>query len=56
MGLFGRRNPRPASTEAGPPARGECACPEHIEELVDLEVPVSGELSEELDEPIRWAN
>lgn len=40
MGLFGRKRPE-RTKDTTPPARGECTCPEHIEELLDLPVPLS---------------
>lgn len=55
MGLFGRRNPRPESTDAAPVARGDCACPEHIEDVLALTVPLTREMSEELGEPMTVA-
>jgi hypothetical protein len=50
MGLFRRSNPKPAK-DAAPPARGRCACPEHLEDLLDLPVPQVREMREEFDEP-----
>jgi hypothetical protein len=44
MGLFGRKSPRTTSNDAAPPARGQCACPEHIEDVLDLPVPLVREL------------
>ena len=50
MGLFGRkRTPAPAGT-SGPAQRGDCACPEHIEDLLDRVVPLTREMREEYDE------
>jgi hypothetical protein len=58
MGLFGRkRTPAPGSSTGsragdgtGPAQRGACACPEHIEQLLDLPVPLTREMREEYDE------
>jgi hypothetical protein len=41
MGLFDRRRAKTAPQTVSPPARGACSCPEHIETLLDLPVPMS---------------
>jgi hypothetical protein len=38
------------TANGAPPQRGECACPEHIDDLVDLAVPLTQELREEFGE------
>ena len=43
MGLFNRK--RPASTPPGPVQRGACGCPEHIDALTDVVVPLTVEIS-----------
>lgn len=45
MGLF--RRSTPADDRTTPPARGDCSCREHIEELAGLVVPTSADLAEE---------
>ena len=52
MGLFGRKRAAPAHTNASVPRRGDCACPEHIEELLDLEVPLTREMREDPEEEL----
>jgi hypothetical protein len=39
MGLFRRRKPAPAATT--PASRGACSCPEHLEDVRDLVVPLA---------------
>jgi hypothetical protein len=49
MGLFRRRR-HDAAAVTTPPERGSCACPEHVEELADLEVPLAERWAEDLGE------
>jgi hypothetical protein len=65
MGLFGRKRSSPEAGAGGsntrsntprdsdPPTRGECACPEHVDQLLELPVPLTREMREEFgDEPL----
>ncbi len=57
MGIFDRFRKQPRQddrpTYAEPPARGECSCPEHADDLLDLVIPYTVEMAEELgDEPM----
>ena len=57
MGIFDRFRKRPSHedrpTYAEPPARGECSCPEHVEDLLETAIPYTAEMAEELgDEPM----
>lgn len=46
MKLFGRK---PRQTAQEPVERGSCSCPEHIEELADLRIPLNRDVRDEID-------
>ena len=50
MGLFGRRHAKTAPEHASPAARGACSCPEHIEGLLEVVVPMTLEMRAEVGE------
>ena len=48
MGLFGRRRAKTAAEGTAPPTRGACSCPEHIETLLEVVVPMTLEMRAEV--------
>lgn len=46
MGIFGRGKQRRTMLE--PPERGSCGCAEHVDELLDVPVPLTTQMREEI--------